>query len=115
VNEHEVVELEPTPVHQNPAWSLLDTSWTELFDLSTPPFAASDEHRSGMNLNPFELFVLLFFTLAAARTSLIETVARKAARMMGISVGAVKGRLFHAKVAPRKAPDLETIGSTTQP
>jgi hypothetical protein len=32
--------------------------------------------------------------------------------MMGISVSAVKGRLFHAIVALRKVPSLRTIGST---
>ena len=42
-----------------------------------------------------------------------EHSIEETARMMGISVAAVKGRLFHAKVALRKAPNLKIVGGTT--
>ena len=47
------------------------------------------------------------------RQQLQEHSMRETARMMGITIGAAKARLFHARVALRKASGLKAIARTT--
>ncbi len=43
-----------------------------------------------------------------------EHSMKETARMMGITVGAAKARLFHARVALRKNAGLKAIAKTTR-
>jgi DNA-directed RNA polymerase specialized sigma24 family protein len=41
-----------------------------------------------------------------------EHSIRETAQILGISTGAVKGRMFHAKIALHRMPLLQSVGSS---
>jgi RNA polymerase sigma-70 factor (ECF subfamily) len=43
-----------------------------------------------------------------------EHSIRETAQILGISTGAVKGRMFHAKIALRRMPLLQSVGSSNE-